>query len=825
MATRTSTQSGNFSAGATWGGTAPVDGDVFNVSSGHTVTIDSGISVPTNGYADSHVYGILQSQSGTNNTLRMNGRLYIDGGGTLHLRAGAKIQINGSSGDQHGIWIENADGASCIMEGTDGMPSTTLSVAEGVDSTSLAFTSASNFAVGEWIAIFDHHTTVGATNDHDNQHTDEGFWIHDISGNTVYFRKFVGPDDVTVSSSSGSTITVTNAKVFREGQYIIFGTGANRNVKSISSINYGRNIITCDSSITGTVTGQTVYLTGSEKGHYIGDKVRKVATVTTASATSSATSIVVANANKFTTGDEIYIEWRSEANSTTDYAGWYDNNSYAQADIQKHTVSSVSGTTINLSAQIGYAVVSGALVTRMTRDVVCETVATDGSDYGFFYSEYYSTNYNKKLILKDVQFKNWGNDDSNLFTGVTIRGHNSTDSLPVTLTETVPARGREPWIEGIVLHCYPENTHRNDWGGMWLYDARYAKARACLTMNGDEGFSCFYEPGCSIANCIAVSCREWGFRLEGSTEWHEWAYLYASRCRYGFRVLSIYETGLGMHDWIGDALLYGPMLYNGAGGDIFRSKFTGLRYGLLNENSSTKLVYSKIKTLSGLVNSDDETGTVQAGAYWTGRAYRTNGQMPLLSLEHNFEYDAISIYGYNFESKWDHTERAWRFFRRYDDGQHPAMMEKLYIPANTTVRLSGLVKLAPSFSGTYPYLFAHDVISGVGEDRVNAGAADGSIWAGKRYYTQYSASAASAYEEEQITIASKPYPRTYLVGVYSDNTNATEGFWIKDIKIRFDTPYATPVFNIANRNSVLDFGTNNNFVRTSFTQQKKRFGG
>ena len=128
----------------------------------------------------------------------------------------------------------------------------------------------------------------------------------------------------------------------------------------------------------------------------------------------------------------------------------------------------------------------------MTRDVVCETVATDGSDYAFFYSESYTTNYNKKLILKDVYFKNWGNDDSNVQTGVTIRGRHSTDSLSVTLTEAVPARGREPWIEGVVIENYPQNSHRNDWGGMWIYDARYAKPRCCLTMNGDEGFGIYY---------------------------------------------------------------------------------------------------------------------------------------------------------------------------------------------------------------------------------------------------------------------------------------------------------------------------------------------
>ena len=76
MATYTSSQSGNFSSSATWGGAGvPGDGDRFDVSPGHTVTIDTGISVPTNGYIDSYVYGILQSQASQDTTLRMDGRL------------------------------------------------------------------------------------------------------------------------------------------------------------------------------------------------------------------------------------------------------------------------------------------------------------------------------------------------------------------------------------------------------------------------------------------------------------------------------------------------------------------------------------------------------------------------------------------------------------------------------------------------------------------------------------------------------------------------------------------------------------------------------
>ena len=62
LATYTSSQSGNFSAAATVNWLRPPgDGDDFNVASGHTVTIDSGISQPTNGYHDSYIYGVLKT--------------------------------------------------------------------------------------------------------------------------------------------------------------------------------------------------------------------------------------------------------------------------------------------------------------------------------------------------------------------------------------------------------------------------------------------------------------------------------------------------------------------------------------------------------------------------------------------------------------------------------------------------------------------------------------------------------------------------------------------------------------------------------------------
>ena len=67
---------------------------------------------------------------------------------------------------------------------------------------------------------------------------DEVFFIHDIdaSNHRIYFRQYVCPEAI-IQSVSGSTITVDDASVFRVGYKLIFGTGNNRNVLTITAIN------------------------------------------------------------------------------------------------------------------------------------------------------------------------------------------------------------------------------------------------------------------------------------------------------------------------------------------------------------------------------------------------------------------------------------------------------------------------------------------------------------------------------------------------------------------------------------------------------------
>lgn len=829
MATFTSSQSGNFSSSATWGGAGvPGDGDVFNISAAHTVTIDSGISVPTNGYADSNIFGILQSQLSTNVTLRMNGRLFIKGGGLLHLRAGATVEIKGSSAEQHGIWHENESGASVIMEGSDGMPSTTTTATYNENQTVLAVSNASNFAIGEWIAVFQHNYTDTSGDDlKHEQFLDEGFWIHDIDGNNIYFRQFVGPEDVTVLGHLGTSLHVSNAKKFRKGQRIIFGTGGNRNVRTINAINYSTNILTLNSSVTEAsnwaTLGQTVYVTGTEKPHVSGSKVRKIATVTTASSASNSSTITVANASSFATGDDIWIERRSEADGSTDWQGWWNQ---AQFIDMRHTISSISGNTITLTSPIGYTAVQGALVKRLTRDVIVKCL-NPGVDHAFYYAEYAETSFDRQLILKDVYFKDWGNDDSSLYSGVVLRGFFSTNTPRVTLTETVPSVAEYCWIEGIVVHNWPDATHQQDWGPLWAYDVRGCVFRDCMTLHGDDGISLHYEPYIGAFNCITTGADDRGYRFEGVNTGGA-AYLYSSRNRIGIRINDV-DDNLGFHHIIVDSVDFsmdnaGDCLDKGT----FRNwKITGSRYGEVNGigAATQRLIYSSHRGLSGYPTIEAGTGTAQAGQYRRQNFYRS-ALSPFAIIENDFEYDGIKLFGYNWEAKWDFDERAWRFVRRFDNDDNPGMLERVYVPAQTTVRITAKVKYAPGFNGTYPYLGAFDELgSGFSNTLQFSGGENSAKLAGERITTQYTVAGATDYEEKQITVPPVDWSTTLGCGVFSNNRNASQGYWIKDFRIYLDIPYANPGFNIFNNSLGLKNGGIVAEIRQTFNEPKTRLGG
>jgi len=823
MAVITSTTSGNFSAGATWvGGVAPVDGDSFVIATGHTVTYN--ISTPvTNGFDDSDVYGILQTQLNTSTTLRMNGRLRIRTNGTYHARAGHKLQFRGTAAASHILYVLNESGASLIMEGSDGMPTTTLSANVNEGATSFSFTSATNFAVGEWFAIYD-HTTAQSGNAGNTTLRDEGFWIHYISSNTVYFRQYVGPES-TVVSASGTSLVVANSKVFRVGQKIIFGTGANRNIHTINTINYATHTLTLSGSVTGTVTGLTVYETGSDKIHTSGNKVRKVATVTTASSLSTETTITVANANMFVANDEIWIEARSECGGNTD--GNYQQYGTDADPRYRHVVSSVNGNVITLTGQVGYNVVQGALVTRLTRDVVVEPV-TPNTDYYGVYNQGFTGSYNKKLILKDVFFRYIGSSQGQAEGGIYVEyGYASTNSPAVTLTNTIPAWNQQPWVEGITL---TGSNSTRDIGGLW-FRPRYGQLRCCTVVgifNSGIANAWYHEGGCTY-NCIASGSNTWGYRNEGMVEWGEFAYNYSSRNYRQVRLIQ-YDANIGIHHFIGDGGNEQGLFFASSPNPCnYKIKSTGSRYGgLYAERGPTQITYSYITRLSGLASENSNPpGTTVRSMYHTTHIDRGVNRQTATSVEHNFEYDAIREYGYGVERFWDANEGAWRVLHSTEINDYGlGFMVSAYVPANVTANVSCAIKLYSPYSGNYPRLEARDIMSGVGPNQLgNSGGNYSSFVTGGSQTTQYSAAAVGAYETKTLTIAPVAFPRNINIGVHVDSTNASEGYWMRPINIFLNTPYAFPITNDNGVNSGFGPSTGVLYIKDSPTIPKFRIGG
>ena len=831
MAAYSSTQNGNFSDSSTWGGNTPGDGDTLTIN--HTVTL-TGTNTPTNGFGDIKVANNGTLTNADNATLRMNGNIRVETTNssepaTVHFKDNLRISWNGANGDNHGFQVDNSAGSHCIIEGDDptGYCTTTTAATDGnVAQHSVA--DGSLYAVGDWIQIYQNNYTSTAEAD-GNKYDDEGFWIHDISGNTLYTRDYVGPENSTVTRVNGTKLFVSNSKVFREGMQIIFGTGSNRNIRTISSIANGSNRLTLNSAVTGSVVGETVYRAASLKTHPSGSKVRKMATTTTAESADNATTITVASTSGMSVGSRIFIERKSEASSTTDYADPSNTDVANGTGSFDYIISGISGNVVTLSTALNYKVVVGSLISVLDRSIVFDTVATDGSDFAHFYIEHRS-GYDRFIALKDIQFHNWGDNDNNVRTGVVIRGQNKLQNPPVTLTQTIPTQHRGTWIEGLTVRHYP--GHERDWGSVWVYDCRGAVARCCTSLYGDDGISIYYEPYCAAMGNLSAGQRSYGFRLEGADGVFDCSYNYLSRCNNRLR-FTHYDEGIGghVHNCIVNATDYASIGWqNTHPGNVWRCRFTGLRYGVTTESNTPGpgggFLDCFIENLSGeqtLDSNGKPTNSPQAGPYRMAHYNKGGGSTGAISVEHQHEFDNVAIYGYNWEAYWDEDEDAWHFLRRDDNDNNPSMGETVYIPANRIGRFTVKCKAVSGWSGTRPYAFAIDTRSSHTENVLGFTATTNRPLRGERYNEQFTTNFESGYEEKQITITAEPFSRYYKIGVRSSNRNATEGFYIKDFNFYLDGGVNQRQFlmgntGAANPNAMSQF-------RNSFTQQKKRLGG
>lgn len=765
MAAYTSTQSGDFDNVATWGGGGypSANGDTFTVAAGHTVTYN--LSSPlTNGFGDSNVNGTFTHASG-NTEIRMNGTLFINGTGHYILNENSTHYISGSQADQHGVYVRGQNLASFTAVGSEAMPTTTLSSGVSYGATFFPTTSASDFSIGDWIAIYREEPQLYSEND-------EGVIIHDIDGNDIYFKQFVTPSSVVLNHNS-SDIFVENSKIFRVGQTIIAGTGTDRNIKTIQSINYLDHKIVCDSPISGSISGVPIYLTGTLRSHDSGETVRKNATTLTAYAAQSATEITIANAAMFDIGDDIVLEHSFAATNNTT---WNAN--------LRHSITNKSGNTLTIDPALPLAAASGAFVTIWSRNC---SIRSDEGSFGYFYNEAYTSNYNKIFYVKNVEFRNLGNSQNNFYRGFVLRSYAKTNFR---------TNG------GVIQNSSFDNVnYGTTYSGLTLWNYNhYFLVRNNVIFR--VPWHCMWETGhvnTVIVNNYAIGGATSFFNFEGvQGAYSVRAFNRGHRCNsYGMYTVVPYTGFEGIHhnsfDNINQYALYSN---NSASCEVWQNEFIDFLYSPYRDWTNTnRFIYNFFKTRDtgqsfyGMGRPISSSSNAQINTGGTDYGY-------FESIEHNYEYDLMYQQTYHAARVWDANEGAWRFIRRYDSSGNAGFDSVVYVPAGATIMAIFSVKLDPTWNGTQPFATIRSVTSpdGLPLNRI------GDTNDGKQILPIFVNTQASfnttGYTDLTLTATNVSGRGTLArVGLYSTSNNASEGWWEKPIRILINPPYANAGLN------------------------------
>ena len=393
--------------------------------------------------------------------------------------------------------------------------------------------------------------------------------------------------------------------------------------------------------------------------------------------------------------------------------------------------------------------------------------------------------------------------------------------MGVTTSETFPAKSYGAYIEGVAI--MNADNHERDTGNLSSYQSHYSKMVGCTALYGNDGVMPTWYNADNQANfIISVGHEDRGSRIEGSPIRGEFAYWYCSRVYNGCRFVLYREDNQGIHNWRIDAARYAVDISNHVA--VFRRFIiTGCRYGILYTSANGNFYESSIKGLSGVQSGN--INKAQAGNYHVGNFYSgTRQQNGIMFHEHDFEIDAIKILNYNMGADWNTTEQAWLFERRADASSNPALFESVYVPANTTLKASCKVKGVSGFSGDYPYLAMTPVINSGDDNILVNNATNSSIFSTARVSAQYTSSMTSDYETKEITCGPYTYSQILKVGITSANSNASEGFYVKDFQVVLDKPYAQPLNGIGNFSNIRATGSLID-VKSSPSDSKIRLGG
>jgi len=831
MASLTSTQSGNFNSSSTWGGSTPADGDTFTITAGHLITVNSDLR-PTNGYGDVTCHGKLYITN--NGKFRLNGRITVrassktsfftegvsTSGGAFVMDSGSRLEIRGDNSAQHGIWNETERYTTLECVGSDKNLNTTLSSEHTYNSSYLSVANANNFSAGDWITVFNRDSDYLVC-------PDEGFWVHDVdtSNNRIYFRQFVSPT-AEVASYFYSDLYVDNARKFKVGYKIIFGTGSNRNVKTITAIDRGANKITCDSTITGNPTGATVYQTGNEKIQESGNLVKRMATTLTSASTSGGDIINVGNASDINVGDEILIDVNNDSQTSWDYNA-------------KYTVSSKEGNELTLNSSLSYDHKAGSIVTIVTRDCEIHAVDTSSSTRPFIYVERWTSSdgYDRRVRFQNVHFKGLGrNTGSTYYSGVHIGGYTGIYRA---------GDSRHQYQSRIDSCVYDSPNYRSTYSSLFIRDGHYFKFRNNVSYNTDRGiwlYSSNYD--IIITNNYATRTLYGGIIVDANyNPYCEISYNYMTRSDdYGILINNHRELYPIRHNialnneqrpfYMFNAMAEGSIIERFYADGYRRPPHLGLHCGIIT------FLDSQIQPNRWDGSAEDGSGQVYSnyilGYSTDSRAeYQRQGGSGAYAtwLDWGFEEGKLANQGMGGIRLWNETEKYWDVQVAGDDTLY-GWFETVYVPPNTKAFVSCDVQCVSGFTGTRPYLIAKSHRGGLkmgryepdyaGYTSIKTSTQTSTLRGanlGFREYAQYSSASHGAFETKTLTVQAQPMGYYLIAGIYNSNTNIREeGYKMRDIKIYLEQSYGTPLHRLNKQQSSLQ-------VRSNATTPKRRIGG
>jgi hypothetical protein len=781
MAAYSSTQSGNFSSAATWGGSGYPNsaGDTFTINNGHTVTYDVTTPVAT-GFGDSTINngGRLTFASGARG-IRFSGNFNIYG--DIIMGVGHTIYGNGATKRINFFNGSGSGGSRREMVGSAPLALTTTTGATTGLSGTIPVTSATGFAVGDWIAVFNREGT-----DHQTERQDEGFIIHDISGNNIYVREFVGPSSV-ITGVSGAKLYVEESEVFRVGQALICGTGADRFIATVTAIDNVRNEITTSASASSSIIGETVYTTGPVRNHKLASTVRRCAGVVTVTGTTTDTTVTVNDASNYNVGDEVIVESLG--------VGTYKDD---ETPI-KRTIVSKSGNNITFDGSFGYTIEIGAYLIKLTRD--CRFVNENTTSV--YFHENNNSNWNRYLILRDVEFYDSQQGNSTA-SRVYFRGRNRDDYDDDAVA-----------IEGMVFNNNIQGTYQEIrfYRYLWRWTIRCCAFYNQSYVLEEQGYN----------NDDMGWFNNWSGRMENSGfrfGYKEGVYSEVAYNRVNgvddtmFAFYNNRSVGLGFHHNSGAGSRRRAIDITNQHADCFmyQNEFLLFFEPCLTAYANMALMQYNYFDTAAIY---DFYSFSTAGDNRRGNSARGT----LTSYEHNYKEKDVAIYFSGGRADYVPEESAYKVIFDNDSAAYYGLPNQVWVPADATVRVSADLKLVDGYSGNSPRLEIRPEHNGYNSG-ANTSYISGHINTEAAVGVNFS-NTATGWQTVTATLPPVNIGRFINVAICATSTNSSEGWYQKPLTIYLDK--MPPGLALSNINNLT--GGSQVSQRASFTEPRIRIGG